>query len=222
MSRRRPAPSRFCAEIIRHFGLITLGSSIAYTLDRRARLPLWGALALCLFGISTSGCLVTDQIDLPPRAQTPPILSSTTPMSGRLIRFDPALKELKLNIQIRDEDTTEVLRMRYRIVSGNNPPRIPTSPTELPYKCPEDPIVGIPGMIERAPIELSIDSGFVRGACHITNNEDNESDVGRASYWVWALSGSAVPDKDMAQALLESCNYDIYQPPVTTPPAVEK
>ena len=164
-------------------------------------------------------------------------------MSGRLIRFDPALKELKLNIQIRDEDTTEVLRMRYRIVSGNNPPRIPTSPTELPYKCPEDPIVGIPGMIERAPIELSIDSGFVRGACHridvvvsssfkscirnpelfdITNNEDNESDVGRASYWVWALSGSAVPDKDMAQALLESCNYDIYQPPVTTPPAVEK
>ena len=163
-------------------------------------------------------------------------------MVGRLIRFNTQSSELRLNIQIRDEDTTEILKARWRLVNGNMPTRTPTSPSELEYMCPEPEIVGTPGVVNRADLDINIPSSrFVRGQCYridvavsssfkscvrnpelfdITTNEDNEEDVGRASYWVFALAGGTI-DRDIAQGLAESC--DSYQPPAgTTMSAVEK
>jgi len=211
---------------------------------QRASLPRWGTLALaCLMGIFTSGCLVTDQIDLPPRAQTPPILSPTSPRSGRVIRFNTDLIELKLNLLIRDEDTTEVLKARWRLLTGNPPPRPPASPSELDYKCPELPILGTPGTIERELPEIVIPGKrLMRGQCYlidvivsssfkscernpelfdITTNEDNEEDVGRASYVVLAVSGEAI-DNDISQSLLDTCPYDTYQAPGAMTSPLEK
>lgn len=167
-------------------------------------------------------------------------------MSGRLVLFNTALSELKLTFQIRDEDTTEVLKLRYRIVTGNTPARPPSSYMELDYDCPEPPIPGTPGQVERGDVDITIGgTHFARGQCYridvavsssfkscirnpelfdITTNEDNEEDVGRASYWVWAVNGNAVPTENMAaQLLLDSCPHDLYQPPTgTTASAVEK
>lgn len=204
----------------------------------RSHLPRWGmaAVACLMLGLSNSGCLVTDQIDLPARAQTPPVLSSTTPMVGRVIRFNTALPELQLNIRIRDEDTTEILKARWRLVTGNNPPRTPTTPTDLDYKCPEDPIAG--GAIEREQeVQITFPGRrLIRGQCYridvavsssfkscerspelfdITTNEDNEQDVGRASYVVFPLAAGTV-DNATAQMLLESCPQDVYQPPTSS------
>ena len=166
-------------------------------------------------------------------------------MPGRLIRFDTSLSELLLNIQIRDEDTTEVLKGRWRLVTGNAPTRVPTSTTELDYTCPEMPITGTPGKLERDPLQIGVAaSRFQRGKCYridvavsstfkscqrspelfdITTNEDNEEDVGRASYFVWPLSGDALPDSmSDQQVLLESCPADTYQPPGARPSPLDK
>ena len=165
-------------------------------------------------------------------------------MSGRLIRFNPAQQDLQLTVNIRDEDTTEVLKGRWRLVTGNNPPRTPTSPNDLDYTCPEPEIVGTPGKIERSDYVINIPgSRFMRGQCYridvavsatfksclrnpelfdITTNEDNEEDVGRAAYWVFALAGNTI-DADVALPLAESCPSEAYQPPSgTSTSGVEK
>ena len=224
--------------------MTSVGARFASLRVQKPRLPLWGKAAVaCFFGLSTSGCLVTDQIDLPTPPRTPPILTSTTPMSGGLIRFNTAMQELKLSIQVRDEDTTEVLRPRWRIITGNNPPRTPTSPKDLDYDCPEQEIMGT-GKVDRGEFTINLPgSRFVRGLCYridvavsatfksctrypelfdITTNEDNEEDVGRATFWVWPLAGGTVDSDAAAKALLESCNYTDYQPAATTTSGAEK
>lgn len=240
MSRRRPRSSRFSPGITRYFGVATLGARFASLLVQTPRLPLWGKAALaCLFGLSTSGCLVTNQIDLPPRPQTPPVLLSTTPMVGGIVVFDTSLQELKLSMRIRDEDTTEILKGRWRLVTGNNPPRTPTSKDDLDYKCPEPEIPGSPGIVERPQqLEIIIDrQRLQRGNCYridvrvsssfqscekrpdlfdITTNEDNDEDVGRAAFWVWPLDRGTFDSDPTAAMLAKSCPRADYQSPTAT------
>jgi len=166
---------------------------------------------------------------------------SSTPKVGTLIWFNTMNRELKLTIQVRDEDTTEVLKPRWRLVTANMPQRPAESPRDLDYACPE-PEIGPTGRVDREDFTIDIPgSRLVRGQCYrlevavsssfkscernpelfdITTNEDNEEDIGRATYWIWALAGST-PDSSVFQSLVASC--DAYQPPTgTTTSAVEK
>jgi hypothetical protein len=185
-----------------------------------------------------SGCLVTDQIELPPVSQSPPLIKLTgyeDPAS--VIKFDrDSHNELLVNLDIRDEDLTETLKVRWRIVSRELPPGVVSNQ----YPCKEPEIVGKGSLIRSHLLKLQ-GSSFARGKCHridvivsasfkmckpdrpaeewdMNTQEDDDADIGRLSFWVWVFDASNNPllSPDAALALAGSCPAADYQPPSPT------
>jgi hypothetical protein len=186
---------------------------------------------------SLTGCLVTDEIELPEVPQSPPVLSLRDyDASENLILFDrdaSKLNELTVVLQIRDEDLTEPLRVRWRIVGKELPPGAPLKY----YDCPEREIPGTGSLLR--PYTLNVPAGnFARGKCSrvdvivsssfkmckkdrddgwdITTQEDDAADIGRVSFWVWDISGMNLLETSTAQSLVASCPTVDYRPPSAT------
>lgn len=210
------------------FGRIELGARLA---SCEATTPRWGAHAWKLAGIFAiallSGCLVTDQIELPPVPQSPPVISLAG-FDGSVIKFDADKnKELTVELSIRDEDVTETLEARWRIVSKVLPPGV----SENQFTCPEPQIVGKGVVMRSHPLPLQ-GAIFARGRCSridvivsasfksckpddwdVTTQEDDDSDIGRLSFWVWAFDAANDPLTDKgALPLTSSCPAVDYMP----------
>jgi hypothetical protein len=206
-----------------------------------AHAPRWGAYASVYTGLfallTTSGCLVTDQIELPPVPQSPPIVSLTDYDDDGIIVFNrDANNEMLMELQVRNEDVTEPLKMRWRIASGELPPGAPSRY----YTCPE-PEVMRTGVLTRTAQLNIVATNFNRGKCSrvdvivsgsfktcrpdrdddgwdITTQDDDDADIGRLSFWVWATDSVNDPflRQDVAQQLAASCLTVDYRAPVPT------
>lgn len=144
--------------------------------------------------------------------------------------------ELVVNLEIRDEDLTETLKMRWRVESNSRPPGAP----DKEYQCPEPEILGDGDLYRRAPLRL-LATSFARGTCNrvdvivsasfktcrpdrddgwdITTQDDDDADIGRLSFWVWAYNGPSGDPRlqpEAALALTMSCPSQDYQPPSAT------
>lgn len=141
--------------------------------------------------------------------------------------------ELTVVIEIRDEDQTEPLKARWRIVSNERPPGAPLNE----YPCPEPEIPGSGSLIREHRLTIQA-SSLARGKCSrvdyivsgsfkmckedrpdwdITTQEDDDSDIGRLSFWVWDITnGDPIVNPAAAQALTSSCPTVDYRPPSGT------
>lgn len=181
---------------------------------------------------------MTDQIELPPVPQSPPVvtLAGYGDESPDIILFNrDEHNELIVNLDIRDEDLTEPLKMRWRIESGMRPP----AAQDKEYPCPEPVIVGDGDLFRMAVLRV-LATRFARGTCNrvdvivsasfktcrpdrddgwdITTQEDDDSDIGRLSFWVWAFDSTSNPlvQQDAAINLTRTCEALPYQPPSAT------
>lgn len=190
-------------------------------------------VSLIVSASGLSGCLVTDQIDLPAVPQSPPVVSLKDYDDGEnLILFERSIeKELVVNLEIRDEDLTEPLRARWRIVSKERPPGSPMRE----YSCPE-PLIPGTGSLKRDHKLTIFSSSLAAGKCSRvdfivsasfkdcdgnddwddTTQVDDDSDVGRLSFWIWDVSGQPLIMPDTALALTMSCPVVDYRPPSPT------
>ena len=194
------------------------------------------SMALCA-GWLLAGCLVTDSIEPPPEPNSPPVVTSPTYSAGSVILFDKTKPGgLIIPIEIRDEDMTEQLKVRWRVISGSRPASM-----QLDYRCPEDEISGT-GSVIRSNWNLVITNDkFVPGSCSVvefivsahflrscmknpepeffdvTTNSDNDAALGRAFFWVWEVSTNPLADNAKAQQLLSSCPTLPYQMITPTP-----
>lgn len=182
---------------------------------------------------------MTDQIELPPVPQSPPTITPAGfgDESPRVILFDTSTNpELLVNLDIRDEDRTETLKMRWRVVSNNPAPGLPLNV----YECPEPEIPGDGELIRETTLRV-LRSHFGRNTCNrvdvivsasfkmcrpgrddgwdTTTQEDDGADVGRLSLLVWAFDG---PSNDprvqpaVALAVTQSCETFEFMPPSST------
>jgi hypothetical protein len=235
MSRHRIPASSTGGGKLSLFGRIELGAPLATC---EAVPPRWGAHAWKLAGILaialSSACLVTDQIELPPVPQSPPVITLTRYDDPQaVIKFDrDKFNELTVDLSIRDEDVTETLEARWRIVSLVHPPGVP----ENQFPCPEPEIVGKGTLTRSHPLRLQ-GSSFASGKCSRvdvivsasfknckpedwanTTQQDDDSDVGRLSFWVWAYDATTNPlaSPEAALALITSCPTADFRPPSAT------
>lgn len=174
---------------------------------------------------------MTDQIELPPVPQSPPVITLTG-YDDKVIKFDrDKNNELTVDLSIRDEDVNETLEARWRIVSLVRPPGVP----ENQFPCDEPQIVGTGSVMRSYPLRLRA-SSFAPGKCSRvdvivsasfknckpdkwidTTQQDDDSDLGRLSFWVWVFDASNNPLSDMgAAALTNSCPAADYMPPSAT------
>jgi hypothetical protein len=182
-----------------------------------------------------TGCLVTDQIELPAVPVSPPVVSLRdydNPASLIVFNRDIGkLNELTVALQIRDEDTIEPLRARWRVVTKERPPGAPIKD----YPCPEPEVPDTGSVLRSYPLTIPA-SSFPRGKCSrvdfivsgsfkmckpdrddgwdITTQEDDAADIGRLSFWVWDTSGTDI--LSAAQTLVASCPTVDYRPPSAT------
>jgi hypothetical protein len=182
---------------------------------------------------------VTDQIELPVVPQSPPIITLTgaNEDAASVFLFDrDRFNEMLVPLRIRDEDLIETLKMRWRIES-----EVPRPPGGKEYTCPEPEIVGDGNLIRSAQLKLQ-GSSFARGTCNrvdvivsssfktckpepdaddgwdITTMQDDDADIGRLSFWVWAYDATGNPVVQPAAALnvTMSCQSLDYAPPTGT------
>jgi len=230
MSQQSSVPARLLTESPKYFGRGSAGIRLARLAQSAAGC---GCAVLC--GLLMSTCLVTDSIDLPPEPRSAPqilALNSTSANTSAIIQFDSTkYTQLLIPFNVRDEDTEEELQMRWRVRR--------TGPSnERDYPCPERPEYTIAGgSLYRNDNYLAIDATkFPRGSCSrvelvvsasfrdctrnpdefdVTANEDNEEDLGRATFWVWETSTGALTNPAQAQQLLSSCISNPYTPSTT-------
>jgi hypothetical protein len=215
-----------------HFGRSSNGIRLAW-LTRSAA----GCVGAVLCGLLMSTCLVTDTIDLPPEPHSAPQILARD-YAGTIIQFDSTkYTQLRIPFDVRDEDTDEELQMRWR-VRRSQTSSATADTSELDYPCPEtqeNAIAG--GSLYRNDNYLQIDATkFPRGSCSrvelvvsasfrdctrnpdefdVTANQDNEEDLGRATFWVWETSTGALTNPAQAQQLLSSCISIPYTPSTT-------
>jgi hypothetical protein len=194
------------------------------------------SMALCC-GWLLAGCLVTDSIEPPPEPNSPPVVTSTAYPPNKVILFDrtKSARGLTIPVEIRDESTTELLKMRWRVLSGTNPP-----PAVVEYDCPENPITGNGTPIRDTQQFTVMSSLFLPGLCSVIElvtsahflgsclknpeptlfdavTEGNDARVGRAYFWVWEVSNDPLTNNEAAQRLLSSCPDVPYQVSGATP-----
>lgn len=203
--------------------------------DAARRRVASSALALCCAGM-LGGCLVTDSIEPPPEPNSPPVVTSPSYSAGSVILFDKTKNPaaLRIPIEVRDEDTTEPLKVRWRVITQQG--------IRLDYVCPEVEITGT-GTVLRdvanvdvpsadfnpgtcSVVELVVSANFIGDCMHdpepslfdrTTNRTDNDAALGRAFFWVWEVSTNPLADNAKAQQLLSSCPTLPYQMITPTP-----
>jgi hypothetical protein len=226
MSRRIPAFARSLPEIPRVLGPSAIGARLAYFVSMRGAGALLWALSLL-----TGGCLVTDQVQLDPEITTPPIVLAAEIPLGSVIRFNANLgNELAIPLHIRDDDVTENLKVRSRIVTGADGRKF------TDFDCPEPPIpanglnirdyqitIG-PMELERNAcnkIEFVVSSKFTSCKDHplwFDAAADETNDLGRATFLVWEVSGDPLTRPEYAQMLVSTCPaVTIDRTPQSTP-----
>lgn len=156
-------------------------------------------------------------IEVKEEPQTPPIVLAASEISlASVIKFDASRQnELRIPVQIRNENTTEVLKVRMRIVTSGR--------TSEKFLCPEPEVP--PNNAQRRDFQIVIAAGkFTLGTCHRIdfivsgdfqsckkNSEwfdytygDPDEEVGRATFWVWEVSNEPLNPAN-SQALLSTC-----------------
>lgn len=224
------------------FGSLRSGARLALC---EAVPPRWGACARVFAGTLAfallSGCLVTDQIELPAVPQIPPIVrldGYDVDDGDAVIVFDRSNTELLVNLRIRDEDRTETLKMRWKIESGTRP----QGAFAREYPCPGEPeILGDGTTLTRKTTLPVRGSSFAPGTCNRvdvivsgsfktcrpesdpddwdnTTQDEDDPYIGRLSFWVWAFDAPNDPrvQPAAALALLTSCEQLDYTPPSPT------
>jgi hypothetical protein len=203
MSRRTPASWRLLGESARDFGMFEFGARLAAT------------VGFLLAGVLASGCLVTDQAQLDPTPKTPPIVLAVDYPLGSILRVNTnQVNEVRIPLRIRDENTQEVLKTRFRINTGSKTGA---------YKCPEPTLPGIGELVR--PWEIVIGSTLLeRGACSLVEFVVSSSfvpcekhpdvfdittpvdeDLGRATFWIWETSTDPLTNPTAARALIDTC-----------------
>jgi hypothetical protein len=201
----------------RFFGLFWTGSWLAFSIS----VLRIGAQAAA-FGLGLSGCLVTDQFTLEPQPQSSPTILAGDPMYpiGGVIKFDArSANMLSIPLQIRDENLTEPLRLRWR-----------TKTTE-PVQCPDLMVPGGSGTLLRDTMLMIGATEFDPGSCTRVDlavsafftdcmkrkdpqyfdfpTTDNDNDVGLATFLVWE-GGSDPISPSAAQKIVTTCPQADY------------
>jgi hypothetical protein len=224
MSRRSPAKSRLLLEMSREFSAPAFGVRFAL---QHWKVVLVSALSVC--GLLTSGCLVTDQILPPEEPSALPVISSNPPV-GSSIRFNGVeSNELRIPLTVRDQNTTEPLKVRFLLESSSLTPA-----KERPQpdsRCPMEDVIPGTGALVRTEFPLAIPSAQIpRSACtkltvvvgsslfpcnklssaadfdKTTAEDDDELHRALAVYWILEVSADPlVNSPELAQRLLSSC-----------------
>jgi hypothetical protein len=188
-------------------------------------------LGSLLAGVLASGCLVTDQAQLDPTPKTPPIVLAVDIPLGSILRVNTnQVNEVRIPLRVRDENTQEALKTRFRITSGGKTGA---------YKCPEVP--ELPGVGELVrPWEITIPgTQLVSGACSLVEFVVSSSfvpcekhpdvfdittpvdeDLGRATFWIWETSTDPLTNPTAARALIDTCpaiDYSGQSTPMDAP-----
>jgi hypothetical protein len=209
MSRRTKPSVPQVSRIPRFFSNQAAGVSFAYKLSS----SLIAAWSCVLVG----GCIVTSAEEFPEESQVPPVVLDTPDLPiGSVVKYDQRNdKEVRLGIDIRDENVDDELKVQVEItvVGQSVPERL----------CPMN-MVGRTTLPERMEFELLIGSAQIKtglcskvdvwvsqdfaGDCADTRGfgvPQNRGDLGHAQYLIWELSGDPLQNAKAAQDLISSC-----------------
>ena len=176
----------------------------------------------------TSGCLVTEQIIPPEEPNGPPVIISD-PAVGTQILLN-GMNELRIGLTVRNENTTEPLKVRFQLDSKNLP-----DPDERPldFPCPEvENVIAGTGPLFREEFPLRIPGmKFPRNACtkltvavsadffscknldprlwNVTTfslqDDDDDGHRALATYYILEDSGNPLVNADAALRVLTTC-----------------
>jgi hypothetical protein len=195
-------------ENARDFAVSGIGARIAPVMFRLGILVLGCALM--------SACLVTDQVELDPVPSTPPIVLAADIPLGSVIRVNTnQVNQVVIPLRIRDDNTQEILKPRFRITSGGKTGT---------YACPELPIPAT-GALIREDYQIVIDRTLLdKGACSEVDfvvsstflscdrhpglfdvTVDDNDNLGRATFWIWETSTNPITDPMASRVLVGTC-----------------
>jgi hypothetical protein len=218
MSRRTTALGSLRAENASDFGKSGIGVRLASVVSLLLACPFAG------------GCLVTDNAQLEPVPQSPPIVLATNmyPL-GSTIKVDATkVNEVRIPLRVRYENTLEDLKTRFRINTGSKVGA---------FACPEPILPGLGALTREMDIVIG-STQLDRGSCtqvqyvvsaafvdcykhpesfNVTTGEDDEL-MGQAQFWIWEISTNPLTDGMAARALIDTCPAIDYAVPSTMPP----
>ena len=160
---------------------------------------------------------MTSEVELPPEITSPPVVLNENPLYpvGGIFKFNASVgNELRIRVQIRDEDTAETLKARWRVKSGTKPYTM--------FDCTENSENTISGtgllvrefdlFIERLKlergacnkVEFVVSPEFLSCKQQLFDVTVPEGNLGRATYWIWEMSGEP-PTPTESQILVNTC-----------------
>jgi hypothetical protein len=219
MSRRITALGSLRAENASDYGKSGVGARLA-------------CVAMLLIGCPfAGGCLVTDNAQLEPTPQSPPIVlpDNMYPL-GSVIRVNVSkVNEVRIPLRVRYENTLQDLKTRFRVNSGSkkgafacNPEHVLSATGELIRYM--DITIGSTLLDKGAcsQVQYVVSAAFVDCTKHpdafdVTTGDDDEL-MGRAMFWIWDTSNDPLTDPAAARALIDTCPAIDYSTPTTMPP----
>ncbi|HET6333583.1 MAG TPA: hypothetical protein VFG30_10240 [Polyangiales bacterium] len=172
---------------------------------------------------------MTSAEEFPEETQVPPVVVDTPDLPiGSIVAFDLNNEnELRLNITVRDDNIDDDLEIQARLsVVGQSMPEYvcdtPIMKTQEPQRAQSPLIVDRskirPGACTK--VEIAVSSRFARPCA--TNPELfgiplREDDVGRATFWIWEMSGNPAANPTAAQGIVTSCALLTTAPSTSMP-----
>jgi hypothetical protein len=177
------------------------------------------------------GCVVTSAEEFPEEPVVPPVVIDTPDLpNGAIVAYNMNNdNELRLGITVRDENVTTDLEIQARLsVVGQPTPEL---------ICPLMPQIKSTGVPQRETFQLVVLRSQIRpGACtkvefvvspkflrscldkpQFFGEPDRPDDVGRATYWIWEMSGNPAANPAAAQGIVTSCALLTRAPSTSMP-----
>jgi hypothetical protein len=166
-----------------------------------------------------SGCLVTNPVDFNDPTEIPPVIvdSAKLPIGSIVkVNMDERPNTIRLPITIREDNLSQVLKVRTRITKSNTIIEYTCPETEIPPTGtnlrPYDIVIDKTSLNrgECAKVELVVSGSFT--TCVIDQRTDALfdyavpiDDIARATFWIWEVSGGVLADPQSALRLANSC-----------------
>ncbi|HEX7477066.1 MAG TPA: hypothetical protein VF331_04625 [Polyangiales bacterium] len=193
-----------------------------------------------------SGCLVTDPVTFKDEVNVPPVIIGDRKIPvGSIIKVDVTAagpNELRIPVTIRDENVGQELFERTLVTKSNGyvfytcpEPSIPPSGSvnRSDFQIVINKTDLNPGECHRVDFVVSsrfthcenavsdggpLDNEQVATVVGLFDQASDFTDIARARYWIWEVSGGALSNPQAAQALAESCKViDATHPSSTVP-----
>lgn len=181
-----------------------------------------------MFSVLLPGCLVTDPVEFDSDEGSPPMLldppATAVPLGEHAwVDTTTGVTSWRFTLRVRDEDITQSLQARWRVVKEGNPtPRFDT--IDLPFNgtlTRDFDILLEAGQLDMGKchrLDVVVSGGFVQSDSPLAFDfplVPGDIDVG--NWWIWEGPGELAASDALKRDVVDSCNAieTLLTPPST-------